>query len=187
MKTIICEKIARIIKNKKKLEKTLEVKITNRGREVTIEGSPENEFTAEQVIDALNFGFPYSEAIYIKTEGRLMEVVNIKDYTNKPNLSSIRARVIGKGGKALKTLSSLTDCAMELKENKIAIIGLPEDLERGTEALIGIIKGAKHGAVYNELEKNMPKPIYDLGLKNEREPVTMEEFEKRLQNSEDEE
>lgn len=167
MKTIIIEKIARVIKNKKKLEELLNLKITNRGKEVTINGSPEDEYTGTQVIDALNQGFPYSEAISIKTENKILETINIKDYTNKSNLERIRGRVIGQGGKALKTLSDLTDSAMELKDNHVAIIAEPENLERATEALIAIIKGAKHGAVYKELEKNMPMPIHDLGLREE--------------------
>jgi ribosomal RNA assembly protein len=166
MKIIICEKIARIIKNKKKLEKLLEIKITNRGKEVTIAGNPEEEYDAIQVIDALNQGFPYTEAISIKTEDKILKIVNIKDHTKKSNLERIRGRIIGKGGKALKTLSNLTDSAMELKENHVSIIAEPENMERAVEALIAIIKGAKHGATYKELEKNMPKPIYDLGLKD---------------------
>ena len=63
MKTILVEKLPRIIKNKKKLEEKLNVKITNRGKEVTISGSPEDEYIAEKVIDALNLGFDFSVAI----------------------------------------------------------------------------------------------------------------------------
>jgi len=169
MKTLIIEKIARVIKNRQKLEILLNLKINNRGKEVTINGTPEDEYAGEQVLDALNQGFPFVEAISIKTENKVLEIVNIKDYTKKANLERIRGRIIGKGGKALKTLSGLTDSAMELKENHVGIITAPENLERATEALIAIIKGAKHGAVYKELEKSMPKPIYDLGLREEEE------------------
>lgn len=167
MKTIICEKIGRIIRNKTKLEELLGIKISNRGKEVTINGTPENEHEAIQVIDALNQGFPYSEAIAIKKEEKILQIVNIKDYTNKSNLERVRGRIIGQGGKALKTLSLLTDSAMELKENHVTVIADPENMERAVEALIAIIKGAKHGAIYKELEKNAPKPIYDLGLREE--------------------
>ncbi len=165
MKIIICEKIARIIRNKEKLEKLLEIKISNRGKEVTIDGTPENEYDAVQVIDALNQGFPYTEAISIKKEDKILKIVNIKEHTNKANLERVRGRVIGQGGKALKTLSVLTDSAMKIKENHVTIISSPENMERATEALIAIIKGAKHGATYKELEKNAPKEIYDLGLR----------------------
>lgn len=186
MKTLIIEKLARIIKNKKKLEESLKIKITNRGKEVTIRGDPENETQATRVIEALNFGFPYIEAMRIIEEDLLFETVNIKDYTNKANLERIRGRVIGQGGKTLKVLSDLTGCGLELKENKVGIVGEAENLKRASEALISIIKGSKQGAVYKELENNMPHPIDDLGLKDQ--PMkTMEEYEKDLKKHSDSE
>ncbi len=184
MKTIISEKVPRIIKNKKRLEKILNVKISINGKEVTIDGTAENEFDATKVIDALNMGFSFSEAISIKEEERMFEIINIKDHTNKSNLERVRGRIIGKGGKALKTLSDLTKCDLEIKNNRVGIIGHPECIENAIEGVIEIIQGSKHSNVYKGLEKHQPKPIYDLGLKDEKEPVTMEEFEKRLEEKE---
>ena len=50
MKTLISEKIARILKNKKRLEKELNVKITNSGKEVSVSGDSVDEYIAEKVI-----------------------------------------------------------------------------------------------------------------------------------------
>ena len=80
MKKLICEKIVRIIKGKKQLEKGLNVKLSIRGKEVTIEGEPEDEYIAEKVIDALEFGFPFSVAILIREEDAMFETLNIKNY-----------------------------------------------------------------------------------------------------------
>jgi len=168
MKTIISEKIARILKNKKNLEEKLNVKITNRGREVFIEGTPENEYIAEKVIDALNFGFSFSTAILIKERNFIFEIINIKQNTNRKDLQRVRARIIGKNGKTLKTLNQLTGCNFELKDNFVGIICDPESLKNGQEAVISIIRGAKHSNVYNFLEKRMAKPVLDLGLKTKR-------------------
>tara|TARA_Y100000034_G_C6801843_1_gene359710 strand:- start:42 stop:539 length:498 start_codon:yes stop_codon:yes gene_type:complete len=165
MKKIFSEKLLRIIKNKKKLEKELNIKITNRGKEVSIEGNSEDEYSAEKVIDALNFGFPFENALLIKKENFIFEILNIKDYTKRHDLKSIRARIIGKEGRTLKTLQQLTKCYFELKDNYVGIIGNPEYLENAQEAIISIIKGAKHSNVYNSLEKNQTKPVVDLGLK----------------------
>lgn len=186
MKTINCSRIARVIKNHKRLMEELNVKITNRGREVTIIGTPEDEYIAAQTIEALNFGFPYLEAISMKKEGKLMETVNIKEYTSRRDMEQVRGRLIGQGGKALRTLSNLTGCAVELKENTIGIIGEPENLERAASAAIAIAKGAKHSSVWRELENSQPKPIYDLGLRDA--PVkTMEEYEDALAEFEEQE
>ena len=166
METIYCEKIPRIIKNKKKLEEKLHVKIKNRGKEVTIEGKPEDEYAAEKVIDALNFGFPFSIVLLIKDEDNSFEILNIKDYTKRKDLESIRARIIGKKGKTLKTLQTLTKCNFELKDNCVGIIGEPIYLKNAQEAVISLIKGSKQTNVYSFLEKHQVKSVVDLGLKD---------------------
>ena len=165
MKTILSEKLPRILKNKKRLESKLNVKITNRGKEVFIQGKPTDEYIAEKIIDALNFGFPFSTAILIKEEDFIFEILNIKDYTKRHDLKRIRARIIGKKGKTLQTLHQLTKCYFELKDNHIGIICSPEFLENGQEAVISIIRGAKQSNVYSFLEKHQVKSILDLGLK----------------------
>ena len=165
MKTILSEKLPRILKNKKRLESKLNIKISNRGKEVQINGKPEEEYIAEKVIDALNFGFPFSVAISIKEESLEFEILNIKDHTTRKDLERVRARIIGKGGKTLKTLNQLTKCNFELKDNFVGIIGLPELIENAQESVISIIKGSKQSNVYSHLEKNQPKSVIDLGLK----------------------
>jgi len=93
------------------------------------------------------------------------EIINIKEHTNRKDLARIRARIIGTRGKALKTLSDLTECNFEIKENRIGIIGDVENIENAQKAIISIIKGAKHSNIYSFLEKHHPEPIIDLGLK----------------------
>jgi len=165
MKTLISEKIQRILKNKKRLEKILGVKIENRGKEVYIDGKPEDEYIAEKVIDALDFGFPFSTAISIKEEDFHFEILNIKNYTRRKDFVRIKARLIGKKGKTLKTLSELTKCNFELKGYDIGIIGSPECIKTTQEAIIYLIQGSKHANVYTFLEKNQIKSELDLGLK----------------------
>jgi ribosomal RNA assembly protein len=165
MKTIYSEKLPRILKSKKRLEEKLNIKITNRGKEVSIQGKPEDEYIAEKVLDALNFGFPFSDALMIKKEDFLFERINIKEHTKRKDLDRIRARIIGRGGKTLKTLCNLTKCFFELKNNEIGIIGHPEHIKNAQEAVISIIKGSKQGNVYGFLEKRQTKPLLDLGLK----------------------
>lgn len=165
MKKIFSEKLLRIIKNKKRLEKELNVKITNKGKDVFVEGEAEDEYSAEKVIDALNFGFPYENALLIKKKNFIFEVLNIKDYTKRKDLERIRARIIGKGGGTLKTLQQLTKCYFELKDNNVGIIGNPEYIKNAQEAVISVIRGAKQSNVYTSLEKNQTKPVIDLGLK----------------------
>ena len=165
MKKIISEKLARILKNKKMLERELNVKITNKGTEVVLEGLPIDEYLAEKIIDAINFGFPLSAAFMIKEEDVSFEILNIKDYTKRKDFATIRARIIGKNGKTLKTLNNLTNCNFELKDNQVGIIGNSEDIKNAEIAVTSIIRGAKQSNAYSYLEKHQAKPIFDLGLK----------------------
>lgn len=162
---IYSEKLPRILKNKSLLEKKLKVKITNQGKEVFVEGRPEEEYIAEKVINALNFGFEFGIAILIKEEDNLFEIIAIKDYTKRRDLSRIRARIIGKKGKTKKTFTQLTKCFFEIRDNEVGIIGEPEYIENAQTAIISIIKGTKQSNVYAYLEKHQPKPVIDLGLK----------------------
>ncbi|MBR9702012.1 hypothetical protein GOV13_03755 [Candidatus Pacearchaeota archaeon] len=165
MKTILSPKLPRITRARKKLEKILNVKITNRGKEVTINGKPKDEYTAEKVIDALNFGFPFSDTMEIKEHDFILEIINIKEHTTKKDMGRIKARIIGTKGKTLKTLCNLTNCHFEIKNNFVGIIGPPEFIENAQEAIISIIKGSKQGNVYATLERNQIKDPVDLGLK----------------------
>lgn len=165
MKKLISEKIIRIIKNKDNLERELNVKIEINGKEVNISGIPEEEYIAEKVIEALDFGFPFSNALDIKKDDFLFEILNIKEYTNQKDFERVRGRVIGKDGKALKTISNLSNCNVELSGNKLGIIGDAEGIRNVEEACKLLIKGSKHANVYAYLEKHKVEPIIDLGLK----------------------
>lgn len=168
MTPFISDKVARVIKNRKRLEKALNLKITNKGNEVSLEGAPEDEYIGLKVIEALDLGFSYSDAVSIKKEENELEVVNIKDYARRGNLTKVRGRVIGKGGKVLSALSELTKCSFEIKDNKVSIIGDPEYIKPALDALIQIIQGAKHANVYKGLEKRKDEPILDLGLRDKK-------------------
>ena len=165
MEKIICDKIARITKNRKKLEERLKVKIDNSGKEITITGNPEDEYIAVKVIEALDFGFPFSIALLIKEDDLLFEALNIKDHTRRKDLEVVRARIIGKKGKTLRTLTELTKCHFELKGNQLGILGDPEHIRYAQESAISLIRGAKQANVYAFLEKHQVKPVVDLGLK----------------------
>ncbi len=167
MRKLLVEKIPRITRNRRKLEEELSVKITNRGKEVFIDGAGEDEFVAEKIIEALDFGFPFQISLSLKNEDVMFEILNLKDYTHSRDMGRIRSRIIGTQGGTLKTLSDLSTCALELKDNKVGIIGNVVNIKAAQEAVISIVKGAKQSNVYTGLEKSRPEDAVDLGLKKE--------------------
>lgn len=166
MEIIISEKSRKIVQNKRRLEKELGIKITNRGNEIKIDGPPLNEYFAKNAIEAINFGFSIQDSLLLKKENFIFEILNIKNYTRSKNLERVRGRIIGKGGRTLKVLSNITDCKLEMKNNELGIIGDSKNMKTIQEALINLIKGSKQSNVYSFLEKHQSKPILDLGLKD---------------------
>ncbi|MFW5847014.1 MAG: hypothetical protein ACOCUU_02520 [Nanoarchaeota archaeon] len=167
MRKLIIEKTNRISRNRPELEKELKVKITKQEKEIFINGNPEDEFIAEKVIEALNFGFPFQTTLNLKNPEVMFEKINIKDYSKSKNLERIRARIIGTKGRTLATLTQISHCAFELKNNKIGIIGNNENIKTAQDAIIALIQGSKTSNVYSFIEKSKPQPIVDLGLKKD--------------------
>lgn len=174
MKKLLSEKPVRVIKAKETLKKLTGVEIENRGKEIYLKGKPEDEFIAEKVVEALDFGFPFSVATLIKQEDFHFEILDIKDYTPRKDLETIRGRIIGRGGKTLKTLAILSNCYFEINVNKVGIIGPAEFIKFARESIISIIRGAKQADVYKGLERANFQPAEDLGIK--------ESFEKKLKD-----
>ncbi len=168
MKTIIVDNSSKITENKTKLEKMLNLKIIPKGNEIIIEGNAEDEYIGEMIIDALNFGFPLSSAFLIKTEDFMFETLSIKNYTHRKDLDRIRARIIGSSGRTFRTLSELTECFFQIKNNEVGIIGSPELIKNAHDAVVSIIQGSKQANVYAFLEKHKAQPILDLGLKEQK-------------------
>ncbi len=165
MLKFIADKPRRIALMQQELEKKLSVKISKNGREFSLSGEAEDEYFAEKVLSAVDFGFELSDALILMDEEYLLEIVNIKSYTKRNDLERIRARIIGTERKTMDTLEQLTECKFQLKDNQVAILGPVERIKFAEEAVINLVKGSKQANVYARLEKNQPEPIVDLGLK----------------------
>lgn len=157
MQEIYIENIRKVLQNKEKLETELKVKIKNKGKLVFVSGKPENEFTAAEVMDAINLGFSVERALLLKNPDNLLQTINIKEMIKKHNLEEIRGRIIGTRGKTLKTLNHLTNCFISLKDNQIGIIGDCEDIPDAVQAMNSMIHGSKQGNVYGRLERERKK------------------------------
>lgn len=168
MKKFLVDYPSRINSRKKKLEKNLVVSISNRGKEFFIKGEGENEYLAEKVLKALDFGFPYEHAMAIKKDECEFSIINLKKNSKTKNLERTRGRIIGKDGSSFQKLSELTDCFFEIKDNYVGIIGRPEDIEYAGKSIQDLAKGTRHKNVYAFLEKLRAKKKIpdDMGLKD---------------------
>ena len=153
MQEIYTEFIRKVLQNKKRLEQELEVKITNQGKNLFIDGEPDKEFLALQIIEAINVGFSVEKTLNLKQEDIILQTLHIKDKTKRNDLERVRARIIGTQGKTLKTLNNITNCEFSLSDNEVGIIGDTENIEDARQAVISIIQGSKQSKVYTRAEK----------------------------------
>ncbi|MCK5449403.1 hypothetical protein KAI32_00900 [Candidatus Pacearchaeota archaeon] len=169
MRNIKVEKMNKIKKAVPRIEEKIKIKISFQKNQITIKGSELNEYLVEKIVQAIAFGFDVEDALLLKNEDFVLEFIDIKSHTHRKNLKEVRARVIGTGGKARKTIENLTGAVIVIQVNRMGVIVDSEHLDSATQAIISLIQGAKHGNVFAYLEKqNVSRRKFrgeDLGLK----------------------
>jgi len=153
MENLYLKKTTEIRKRKKFLENKLNIKIAIQGKKITIKGETLDEYEASNVLKAISFGFSANTAILLKEPDYSFREIAIKDFTNKKNLETVRARLIGKHGKTKETLEKISDCRIIIKDNDVGIIGSSEEIEYAITAITNIIKGSKQSNAYGYLER----------------------------------
>jgi ribosomal RNA assembly protein len=149
-------------KDKKELEEYSRSKIIVDSKEgdVTITGKDALKlYEIREVIKAIARGFsPEASKLLLKPD-YMLELINLKDYgleaSNK--LFRIRARIIGTGGKARRTLETLTNTNMCVYGKTIGIIGECSEVSNAKRAIEMLISGSMHASVYKWLEKQRRK------------------------------
>lgn len=153
MQEIYIQNILEVLRNKKLLEKELNVEISNKGKFFFVEGKAENEYLALEILDAVSIGFSVDKALLLKGENMMFQNLNIKDLTKRHDLDIVRGRIIGIDGRTLKTLKILTKCELVLKNNEIGIIGDADEVQDAVQAVNSLVRGSKQGNIYSRLER----------------------------------
>lgn len=153
---IYVENLKKILLAKNRISRELSVKITIKGREVFIDGSGDSEYLALKVIEAIDLGFSIENALKLKDEEIIMNIINIKDLS-KRNTHDVKSRIIGREGRTIRNLSELSDCAIALNDNQVGIIGDSSCINEAIIAVESLIKGSKQANVYARLERDKKK------------------------------
>ncbi|RMD66870.1 hypothetical protein D6817_03175, partial [Candidatus Pacearchaeota archaeon] len=119
---------------------------------VGVEGGGMEEYSAIQVLEAFNFGFPLKRALLLKDEEFAFRTIPIKSHTRR-GLEVVKGRLIGKRGKTKRVLSEISGCAIIIRDTEVGILGNVSQLEALETAIINLIKGTKQSNVYHYLER----------------------------------
>ncbi len=146
-------------------EEKCSVKLVLEGNNtVKIEGESTKVFFSKDVIVAFGRGFAMKECLKLLEDDYGLEIVDLKRFgTSKKNIARLKSRIIGKEGKSIKTIESLSSCKLSVRGNKVAILGKYDELGNVREAILKLIEGKKHSTVYRFLEAaNRRKKINSL-------------------------
>lgn len=161
METLYLERAREVDKHKELLERKLNVKLHRTGRKLTVEGTPFNEYEANFVFEAINFGFPVDTALMLKEEDITFKRIKVKDFTRRKDLTTVRSRVIGTQGRTKRTIETIANCHMCIQGNEVGLIGAANEIEYALTALTNLIRGSKQANVYKFLERvNTQKKKY---------------------------
>jgi ribosomal RNA assembly protein len=169
MRNVIVENMRKVKRAVPAIENKVKVRVSFRQGAVSLKGSELNEFLVEKVVRAVDFGFDVEDALLLISEDFVLEFIEVKEHTRRKNLKDVRARLIGTGGKARKTIENLTGSEIVINGNTVGVIVDSNHLDAVVQGIESLIQGAKHGNVFAYLEKqNISKRKFDeddLGLK----------------------
>lgn len=118
-------------------------------------GDPVALFKARDVVQAIGRGFSPEKAFKLFEDGIILSVIDISDYIKptRNNLIRVRARLIGRNGRTRKILEETTHTYISIYGDTVSIIGEVEDVKAAEEAIIDLINGAPHAAIYKKLNE----------------------------------
>ena len=151
---LLVENSKKLRKLKSKIEKVLDIQLNITRSKISFESEDAyKEFIAKIIIEAMDFGFELEEASQLKKEDYMMGIINLKEYARPTRLRETLGRMIGKKGKAIRTLSQLSDCSIKIKDYTVALIGSTDDVDTALLALKKLARGSPHAKVYGFLER----------------------------------
>jgi ribosomal RNA assembly protein len=117
------------------------------------EASVDSILKIREMARAVALGFAPEEAMALENDEYVLAVVDLKEYTDKPNhLRRIKGRIIGEGGRAKRTIESLAEVSIVVGDNYVAILGRLDDVEIAKRAVEMLIEGKKHSTVYKFIQ-----------------------------------
>lgn len=133
----------------------VKIKLSEEDAEIEAAENPGSEWEAEQVLLALEAGFPSKQALKLMKEDYFMEKIDLGQafHGNEAQVTRYKARVIGTEGKAKKKIEEITGAFIAVGDESIAVIGKFGELKDAKEAVTRLLEGAPHANVFHFLER----------------------------------
>jgi ribosomal RNA assembly protein len=109
---------------------------------------------ARDMVLAIGRGFSPARAQRLLKDDTYFQVLDIKFTTghrDKAGLRRIRARIIGRAGRARARIEELSGCSVSVYGSTVALIGKEDQLDRGVRAVELLLRGSEHSTVFHLL------------------------------------
>ena len=115
---------------------------------------PIHPFKAAEIVSAIGRGFAPDRAMALLGEDRALHVIDLREFAGKSpsQIERIKGRIIGEGGRARRSMESLTGASISVYGRTVAVIGSTASLRMAVDAISSLSSGSMHGAVYGRLE-----------------------------------
>lgn len=145
-------------KNSKQFENAEELsktKIMIEEEDIAIEGDSFDVYKTKSVIKAFGRGFDLKEALNLLDDDYGLEIINLPDLINsEKRMIVVKGRIIGNEGKTKKLIEEYTDTKIAVQGKTVSILGRWDKINLSKEAVLKLINGASHQALYRWLERN---------------------------------
>ncbi|MBN2014089.1 MAG: RNA-processing protein [Candidatus Altiarchaeota archaeon] len=140
---------------KKRIEKETNTKITIEDGNVSIDGEDIGLLTARDIALAIGRGFSPEIAFRLLNEDNVLEIMPLMDFLrSERELARKKGRIIGRKGKTRAFIEGITHTNISVYGKSVGVIGGYDNVQVAKEAIIRLIKGARHSVVYQFLEKS---------------------------------
>ncbi len=160
------ERIAVLIGKNGKTKKEIEEKtnssifISKKG-EVSIKGEDSGVYFASEVVKAIGRGFNPKIALKLLKNDFMLKVIDLHDFYNTKNsIIRIKGRVIGEKGKIRALIENSTDSYISIYGDTISIIAPYYTMDFAKEAVLKLVRGARHSTIERFLADAREKLMY---------------------------
>lgn len=109
---------------------------------------------AAEIVTAVGRGFAPESAMRLARGENTLHILDLRQFGARTGaqLARIRARLIGRGGKARRNLENLSGTAVCVYGRTVSVIGSSASLRLAVEAISALSRGSMHGSVYSRME-----------------------------------
>lgn len=109
---------------------------------------------SQDIIKAIARGFNPQKAFKLLLPNIYIEIIDLSDYVPGKHLERVRARLIGRSGKAREYISRLSKTDIVIYGKTVGLIGDEENIAVASEAILKLIGGSPHTSVFRFVEKH---------------------------------